>query len=249
MNPRDADPLYVREGDTSGWTTFGSLEEATEGRIYRIAPPSDGNLVGIYRIRPRRRVGPLALVLAAISGAIVGAIITAAIVRAAPRSAQVVIPAAVPDVSRTILGLTGAPMERSVYVEAPNQVRRDGRGAPTHTASPNGQAVPERPGAVPPSAPGPLTGTASWYAASGLIAAAGPALRHGDWRGSRVTVHGNGRSVTVTLSDWCQCYGSRLIDLSDDAFRRLAPLSRGLLKVTIDASSAATLPPTDEELP
>jgi len=105
-------------------------------------------------------------------------------------------------------------------------------------------------GSSPEGSPFPpgstLTGTASWYGASGLIAAAGPALRVGDWRGSRVTVTGNGRSVTVTLSDWCQCYGSRLIDLSDDAFARLAPLSRGLLKVTVStAGPASTLPPTD----
>ncbi len=91
-----------------------------------------------------------------------------------------------------------------------------------------------------------LAGTASWYPADGMIAAAGPALRHGDWRGSQVRVSANGRSVVVTLSDWCQCYGSRAIDLSDDAFARLAPLSRGVLHVTITPIGAeATLPPTD----
>jgi hypothetical protein len=94
----------------------------------------------------------------------------------------------------------------------------------------------------------PISGTASWYPADGMIAAAGPALRHGDWRGSRITVSSGGRSVTVTLSDWCQCYGSRVIDLSDDAFRKLAPLSKGLLRVTVSRETLATLPPTDTDL-
>lgn len=84
-----------------------------------------------------------------------------------------------------------------------------------------------------------LRGRASWYAADGLIAAAGPALREAlgaGWRGTRVTVCASG-CVTVVLSDWCQCYRGtdreRVIDLSDDAFRRLAPLSAGLVRVTV----------------
>lgn len=91
-------------------------------------------------------------------------------------------------------------------------------------------------------------GTASWYPAHGMIAAAGPALRHGDWRGSQVQVCAS-RCIVVTLADWCACYGSRVIDLSDDAFRRLAPLSRGLLHVTVSGIGVeATLPPTDTVL-
>ena len=46
------------------------------------------------------------------------------------------------------------------------------------------------------------------------------------------------RCVTVTLSDFCSCYAGtdseRLIDLSPDAFSRLAPLSRGLVRVTVE---------------
>ena len=85
-----------------------------------------------------------------------------------------------------------------------------------------------------------LRGYATWYAADGLIAAAGPALRrslgHG-WRGQRVAVCLSGRCVRVTLADWCAC-GPRhgqptLLDLSDDAYRRLAPLSSGVLRVTV----------------
>ena len=91
-------------------------------------------------------------------------------------------------------------------------------------------------------------GTASWYPADGMIAAAGPGLRHGDWRGSIVQVCAGARCIRVTLSDWCQCYGSRVIDLSDDAFRRLAPLSQGLVRVTVSRETLATLPPTDTVL-
>lgn len=83
-----------------------------------------------------------------------------------------------------------------------------------------------------------VRGIASWYPATGMIAAAGPALRVGDWRGSTVTVCAE-RCVRVTLSDVCQCYAGtdreRIIDLSDDAFRALAPLSRGLVRVTVGA--------------
>jgi rare lipoprotein A (peptidoglycan hydrolase) len=49
----------------------------------------------------------------------------------------------------------------------------------------------------------------------------------------RVRVTAGGRSVVVRLTDWCGCYGTRLIDLSDDAFSRLAPLSVGLVGVEI----------------
>ena len=83
-------------------------------------------------------------------------------------------------------------------------------------------------------------GYATWYAASGMIAAAGPALRRElgkGWRGERVRVTAGGRSVVVTLADWCAC-GPRhgrptLLDLSDDAFRRIAPLSKGVSRVTV----------------
>jgi rare lipoprotein A (peptidoglycan hydrolase) len=91
-----------------------------------------------------------------------------------------------------------------------------------------------------------ITGTASWYPAHGLIAAAGPALRTGDWRGRVVVVSANGRAVAVTLSDTCQCYGSRLLDLSDDAFSRLAPLSRGLIQVVVSSAGPLPTPPATD---
>lgn len=83
-----------------------------------------------------------------------------------------------------------------------------------------------------------LSGIASWYCCTagygdGLYAAAGPALRVGNWRGTVVTVSADGVSVRVQLVDVCQCYGARLIDLEPAAFARLAPLSVGLVEVKI----------------
>lgn len=88
-----------------------------------------------------------------------------------------------------------------------------------------------------------VRGQASWYCSSssacthgypgGLYAAAGPALRIGDWRGRHVTISTGGKSVQVTLIDWCGCPSGRVIDLYSDAFSRLAPTSQGTLRVTV----------------
>lgn len=83
-----------------------------------------------------------------------------------------------------------------------------------------------------------ITAIASWYRdprKSGLYAAM-PAYRWGmkPWRVEVCTVT---RCVVVRVSDHCQCHvGTRKvrgIDLSPDAFARLSPLSRGLVRVTI----------------
>jgi hypothetical protein len=86
----------------------------------------------------------------------------------------------------------------------------------------------------------PLAGTASWFRAPDGRAAAGPALRHvlgPHWRGTRVRVCAAGRCAVVRLTDWCQCYrgtrAERLIDLDDDVFAHLAPLTRGLVRVEV----------------
>jgi len=89
-----------------------------------------------------------------------------------------------------------------------------------------------------------LSGTASWYCGhgsactsgypGGLYAAAGPALRVGQWRERRVRVILGGQSVVVELIDWCACPNGRLLDLYSTAFDRLAPLSRGVLTVTVE---------------
>ncbi len=87
-------------------------------------------------------------------------------------------------------------------------------------------------------------GQASWYCkpgvsachyqySGGLYAAAGPALRVGNWRGRTVNVCSGSRCVRVKLIDWCQCYGTRVIDLYSDAFSRLASLSEGTISVRV----------------
>lgn len=84
-----------------------------------------------------------------------------------------------------------------------------------------------------------LKGLASWFWTTPGHAAAGPKLRAllgPHWRGHKVEVCAT-RCITVILDDWCQCYrntkSERVIDLSGADFKALAPLSRGILKVSI----------------
>ena len=88
-------------------------------------------------------------------------------------------------------------------------------------------------------------GTASWYDnGPGLYAAAGPALRVGDWRQRTVQVCASS-CVTLRLVDYCAC-PKRVIDLSPAAFRATGtPLSRGLVTVTVSWGGDPQLPPTD----
>jgi rare lipoprotein A (peptidoglycan hydrolase) len=69
------------------------------------------------------------------------------------------------------------------------------------------------------------------------------------WRGTLISVGtGNGTSrttVRVRLSDWCACGHGRLIDLSDDAFAQLAPLSKGIIGVEVTRVVHVALPATD----
>jgi len=101
-----------------------------------------------------------------------------------------------------------------------------------------------------------VSGLASWYCSDTspctrgypegtLAAAAGPALRVGDWRGRIVKVCGNGHCVKVILADWCAC-PRRVIDLYRGAFSKLASPSRGVLRVSISWGGITLgLPPTD----
>lgn len=95
-----------------------------------------------------------------------------------------------------------------------------------------------------------ISGRATWYdAPSRTDAAAGPLLRFDGWRGSWVRVTSGDRSVTVKLTDWCAC-GDRngqptVIDLDDEAFARLAPLSDGVIDVEVEVlGDAPALPET-----
>lgn len=96
-----------------------------------------------------------------------------------------------------------------------------------------------------------VSGTATWYSWRPGEAAAGPALRAAlgsGWRGSTVTVTSAGHSVTVRLTDWCACGSGRIIDLDSRSFARLAPLSTGVIRVTVSSGGPApepTAPGTD----
>ena len=124
-----------------------------------------------------------------------------------------------------------------------------------HGAGLTGSVLREAPRATEGSVLGAsLRGTATWYCGNGsrctrgygpsdMVAAidTGTGFRRGDV----VTVRHAGRAVTVRIVDVCGCTGARVIDLTTGAFRRLAPLSRGVIPVTLSAGIA--LPATDAE--
>lgn len=74
------------------------------------------------------------------------------------------------------------------------------------------------------------SGIASWYHRVGMVAAH-PSLPFGTE--VHVTNVANGRSVTVVINDRGPYVDGRIIDLSDDAFARLAPLGTGTINVRI----------------
>ena len=83
-----------------------------------------------------------------------------------------------------------------------------------------------------------LTGVSTWYAYIDGQAAAGPRLRAalGDgWRGTVVTVTGDGGSVAVQLTDFMGTRNrAKVIDLDDGTFRVVCgPLSMGVCEVTV----------------
>jgi hypothetical protein len=75
-------------------------------------------------------------------------------------------------------------------------------------------------------------GEASWYsfAPGDGLTAAHPWLPFGTV--VRVTNLANGKSVTVVINDRGP-FGGRIIDLSDEAFARIAPLSQGVCQVRL----------------
>ncbi|MEX0873526.1 MAG: ubiquitin-like domain-containing protein [Actinomycetota bacterium] len=79
---------------------------------------------------------------------------------------------------------------------------------------------------------GSQTGAASWYRGDGLIAAH-RSLPMGSI--VKVTNLANGKSVAVRIADRGPWVDGRVIDLSDDAFERLAPLGKGTIKVKVQS--------------
>jgi hypothetical protein len=98
------------------------------------------------------------------------------------------------------------------------------------------------------------SGVASWFNSYGPgLYAAVNSYRFGDPRYTvRVCLQDGSKCVVVVVRDYCQCPGNRIIDLSRDAFSRLADPSVGLVPVTVSpadrtpvAAGRMTLPPTD----
>jgi len=151
------------------------------------------------------------------------ALLLAAVAVAAPRSApQVTNPY---SAGRMAVARTGAP-HREASKREPKLVAAG--GAPL----PRGGGGPEQ----PILAAGTISGLSTWYSWHPNEAAAGPALRRSlgpGWRGATVRVCSLHRCVTVRLSDWCLCPGGRIVDLDRRSFVQLAPLSRGVIPVTV----------------
>jgi hypothetical protein len=115
----------------------------------------------------------------------------------------------------------------------------------------NGPIIPGRPSILPSTRPAltarPLrtyfrqsvAGVATWQPLPGLFGSAGPVLRAAGVKvGQTVRVCSRGNCVAVTIwpgGCWCKVRpgGPTLIDLSNEAFARLVPLSVGVLEVSV----------------
>jgi hypothetical protein len=78
---------------------------------------------------------------------------------------------------------------------------------------------------------GTATGGATWYSQAQGLSAAHPWLPFGTV--VRVENLANGRWVNVVIRDRGPFGSGRIIDLSDEAFRRIASLSSGVIRVRI----------------
>ena len=135
----------------------------------------------------------------------------------------------------------GTPQTAYVAPRGPFLPLPEHRRIPFPAATPGPSAAPTM--AVPDPTIPPLVvspviqARATWYCGStctrgypsGLYAAISPDLRY---LGPYLVVSYNGRSVAVTVID-CLCSRMGGIDLYAAAFSQLAPLSRGVLSVTI----------------
>lgn len=196
------------------------LNPSDVDRIY-----AEGFADGWTSTKPRSLSAPLVL------GLIAGAFLAGFIVHAALAASR---PA--PVIPAVRVETAGREPDRG-RTEAPRTASAGSRTG----ASPSPAAVVFRPPATPRPKPPKVTGatvrgSATWYddhRKSGLYAAV-HSWRWGDTP-YRVTVRAGDRSVVVTVSDFCLCTGGgdRVIDLSNEAFSRLAPLSAGVVDVTV----------------
>lgn len=197
------------------WIDPDPLEPTDVDRAYAV-----GFEDGWDSTKPRHRRPLLGYVLVALAGAIVGALLTAAAIRAAPRTAQTT--ERVDLSTPSSAGPSGAPLEDS-------PIRTSDTGQVTAGAPLPSPAA--RAGTSDSLATG---GIASWYDDGPGLYAAVPGWHFGDTRYQlTVCLRQSSSCVTVTVRDFCGCPGGRVIDLSPAAFRRLAPLSRGLIFVTV----------------
>ncbi len=143
---------------------------------------------------------------------------------------------------KTAAARTGTP-DAGTGVASPSLRARSTRafGVPSPTARASAPAahVASRPavqGVTSLTAGHSLTGSATWYRWRLGQAAAGPRLRAAlgvHWRYRIVTVHANGRATRVRLTDFCGCPYGRVVDLDTRSFDDLAPLSKGVQRVTV----------------
>jgi len=127
---------------------------------------------------------------------------------------------------------------------------RSGFAPPSRTVRMSASATGLMPAAqVPSGAAGTtLRGWASWFRSPSNVSAAGPRLRAAlgpAWRGVHVRVCHADRCTLTVLGDTMRA--DRLVDLDDDAFRALAPLSVGVLAVTL--TPIPVPPATTKETP
>ncbi len=102
--------------------------------------------------------------------------------------------------------------------------------------TPGAAGAKEPPGAPPPARPKPQAGIASWFRSRKPLTGAHRTLPIG----SKVRVRAqNGKTVVVTITGRGPFVKNRVIDLSSDAFKKLASLGTGLLKVTIEQNDRA----------
>lgn len=203
-------------------------------------------LIERRQARRRRTLRPIHALLAGLLGVALGFFIAHATL-AASRGARVPMDAG--SASAADRGLPEAPTGAGASLAPAAELEQpapspSGASVPEHllavtpaprpaVAQPAGDVaiVTPKPVVVLPPAHG-ATGDASYYDWRPGEAAAGPALRVGAWRGRLVTVCASS-CVQVRLTDFCGCPGGRVIDLDDASFAQLAPLSRGLVRVTV----------------
>ena len=166
------------------------------------------------RARRRDRLGIIAVLAAA--GALIAVGFVAGRASAAPRPAPEHQSPATPG-RLTAQGPTGVPLP-----SGPERSQATAGSAPEVVSPP--------PARTPSTSS--TTGVASWFDDGPGLYAAVPSWHFGDRR-YHVRVTAGDRSVIVTVRDFCGCPGGRVIDRSPEAFARLAPLSRGLVRVTV----------------